>query len=260
MSASSVGGRGTHYCPRCQPRRGGMSPARGAGSARRAAALGQTGRAGAPGRRAPGCPAGEARLPAVRWGRRSVPAAPRLYIVLTASLGAASWPSAHRHGRVRRAAGTPTWAAPCAARRARVARHLAREKPLRWHADYLFTAFPARAAPGWWTAPPASASSPARWRRCPARRAGRAASAPATAAAPATSYASRAGPCAATSRPRRTPPARLQAGRYGPSSAAPPRPSAFVLSRQQASRSIPRCLGTRTQYIRLLEPRNLLKP
>ena len=29
------------------------------------------------------------------------------------------------------------------ARDARVARHLAREKPLRWHADYLFTAFPA---------------------------------------------------------------------------------------------------------------------
>jgi len=29
------------------------------------------------------------------------------------------------------------------AREARVARHLALEKPLRWHADYLFTAFPA---------------------------------------------------------------------------------------------------------------------
>jgi Uri superfamily endonuclease len=28
------------------------------------------------------------------------------------------------------------------AREARVARHLAREKPLRWHADYLTTAFP----------------------------------------------------------------------------------------------------------------------
>ena len=27
-------------------------------------------------------------------------------------------------------------------REARVARHLAREKPLRWHADHLFTAFP----------------------------------------------------------------------------------------------------------------------
>ena len=33
-----------------------------------------------------------------------------------------------------------------AAREARVARHLAREKPLRWHADYLFTAFPAERA------------------------------------------------------------------------------------------------------------------
>ena len=32
------------------------------------------------------------------------------------------------------------------AREARVARHLASEKPLRWHADYLFTTVPARAA------------------------------------------------------------------------------------------------------------------
>ena len=32
------------------------------------------------------------------------------------------------------------------AREARVARHLARQKPLRWHADYLFTAFPAERA------------------------------------------------------------------------------------------------------------------
>ena len=32
------------------------------------------------------------------------------------------------------------------AREARVARHLAREKPLRWHADYLFAAFPAERA------------------------------------------------------------------------------------------------------------------
>ncbi len=31
-------------------------------------------------------------------------------------------------------------------RRARVARHLAVSKPLRWHADYLFTAFPPRRA------------------------------------------------------------------------------------------------------------------
>jgi Uri superfamily endonuclease len=31
-------------------------------------------------------------------------------------------------------------------RRARVARHLAADKPLRWHADYLFAAFPARRA------------------------------------------------------------------------------------------------------------------
>lgn len=32
------------------------------------------------------------------------------------------------------------------ARRARVARHFAADKPLRWHADYLFTAFPPRRA------------------------------------------------------------------------------------------------------------------
>jgi Uri superfamily endonuclease len=32
------------------------------------------------------------------------------------------------------------------ARRARVARHLAPDKPRRWHADYLFTVFPARRA------------------------------------------------------------------------------------------------------------------
>ena len=32
------------------------------------------------------------------------------------------------------------------ARDARVARHLAAEKPLRWHADHLFTAFPAQRA------------------------------------------------------------------------------------------------------------------
>ncbi|NLE22057.1 MAG: DUF123 domain-containing protein [Actinobacteria bacterium] len=32
------------------------------------------------------------------------------------------------------------------AREARVARHLAARKPLRWHADYLFTAFPAERA------------------------------------------------------------------------------------------------------------------
>lgn len=32
------------------------------------------------------------------------------------------------------------------AREARVARHLARQKPLRWHADHLFAAFPAERA------------------------------------------------------------------------------------------------------------------
>jgi Uri superfamily endonuclease len=68
-------------------------------------------------------------------------------------------------------------------RRARVARHLAAEKPLRWHADYLFSAFPPRRA---WlvdgalgecelaaglAAPPGAARRPARFGagdcRCP---------------------------------------------------------------------------------------------
>jgi Uri superfamily endonuclease len=72
--------------------------------------------------------------------------APRLYVVLTyvprrtmvpvGSLG----PVAFERG----------WYAyvgsAARARRARVARHLATGKPLRWHADYLFAVFPARRA------------------------------------------------------------------------------------------------------------------
>jgi len=68
-------------------------------------------------------------------------------------------------------------------RRARVARHLAASKPLRWHADYLSTAFPPRRA--WFVdgaagecelasglaAPPGAARRPARFGagdcRCP---------------------------------------------------------------------------------------------
>jgi len=72
-----------------------------------------------------------------------LPAAPaRLYIVLTrvprrttlvvGSLGAVTFER-----------GWYAYVGSAArAREARVARHLAHEKPLRWHADYLFTAFP----------------------------------------------------------------------------------------------------------------------
>jgi Uri superfamily endonuclease len=74
------------------------------------------------------------------------PAAPRLYVVLAyvprrttlriGSLGAVTF-----------ARGWYAYVGSAArAREARVARHLAREKPLRWHADYLFTAVPARCA------------------------------------------------------------------------------------------------------------------
>jgi Uri superfamily endonuclease len=71
---------------------------------------------------------------------------PRLYLVLT---------RVPRRAKVRIGSlGTLTfergWYAyvgsAARARDARVARHLAREKPLRWHADYLFTAFPAEGA------------------------------------------------------------------------------------------------------------------
>ena len=72
--------------------------------------------------------------------------APRLYVVLTyvprrttlrvGSLGAVAF-----------ARGWYAYVGSAArAREARVARHLATEKPLRWHADYLFTVVPARRA------------------------------------------------------------------------------------------------------------------
>jgi Uri superfamily endonuclease len=73
-------------------------------------------------------------------------AAPRLYIVLTrvprrskVAVGCLGTVTLERgwYGYVGSAA---------RAREARVARHLALEKPLRWHADYLFTAFPAARA------------------------------------------------------------------------------------------------------------------
>jgi Uri superfamily endonuclease len=72
--------------------------------------------------------------------------APRLYVILThlprqtAVLVGALGPVVFERG----------WYAyvgsAARARRARVARHLATGKPLRWHADYLFAAFPARRA------------------------------------------------------------------------------------------------------------------
>ncbi len=72
--------------------------------------------------------------------------APRLYVVLTyvprrtsVSVGAL--------GAVAFERGWYAYVGSAArARRARIARHLATGKPLRWHADYLFTAFPARRA------------------------------------------------------------------------------------------------------------------
>jgi Uri superfamily endonuclease len=71
---------------------------------------------------------------------------PRLYIVLTrvprrAALAVGSL------GTVTLPRGWYAYVGSAArAREARVARHLTREKPLRWHADYLFTAFPAERA------------------------------------------------------------------------------------------------------------------
>jgi Uri superfamily endonuclease len=73
-------------------------------------------------------------------------AAPRLYIVLTrvprrADVAVGSF------GAVTFERGWYAYVGSAArAREARVARHLCREKPLRWHADHLFTAFPAERA------------------------------------------------------------------------------------------------------------------
>ncbi len=72
--------------------------------------------------------------------------APRLYVVLTyvprrtsVSVGAL--------GAVAFERGWYAYVGSAArARRARIARHLATGKPLRWHADYLFTACPPRRA------------------------------------------------------------------------------------------------------------------
>ena len=69
--------------------------------------------------------------------------APRLYIVLT-RVPRRSTLQVGSLGPVTLERGWYAYVGSAArAREARVARHLAREKPLRWHADYLFTAFPA---------------------------------------------------------------------------------------------------------------------
>ncbi len=70
-------------------------------------------------------------------------AAPRLYIVLT-RVPRRSTLQVGSLGAVTLERGWYAYVGSAArAREARIARHLAREKPLRWHADYLFTAFPA---------------------------------------------------------------------------------------------------------------------
>lgn len=70
-------------------------------------------------------------------------AATRLYIVLTRVPRRTTLPVG-RLGAVTLERGWYAYVGSAArAREARVARHLAREKPLRWHADHLFAAFPA---------------------------------------------------------------------------------------------------------------------
>ena len=79
-------------------------------------------------------------------GRVESPAPPRLYIVLTYVPRRATLPVGSL-GAVAFERGWYAYVGSAArAREARVARHLAADKPLRWHADYLFTGFPARRA------------------------------------------------------------------------------------------------------------------
>ena len=76
----------------------------------------------------------------------SPPAQPRLYVVLTRVPRSTSLPVGSL-GTVALERGWYAYVGSAArAREARVARHLSREKPLRWHADYLFMAFPAAQA------------------------------------------------------------------------------------------------------------------
>ena len=72
--------------------------------------------------------------------------APRLYVILAYVPRRTSVPVGSL-GQVAFERGWYAYVGSAArARRARVARHLATGKPLRWHADYLFTRFPARRA------------------------------------------------------------------------------------------------------------------
>jgi len=73
-------------------------------------------------------------------------AAPRLYVVLTYVPRRTSVPVGALGNVVFERGWYAYVGSATRARRARVARHLATGKPLRWHADYLFSAFPARQA------------------------------------------------------------------------------------------------------------------
>jgi Uri superfamily endonuclease len=73
-------------------------------------------------------------------------AAPRLYVVLTFVPRRTTVPVGAL-GPIELERGWYAYVGSAArGRQARVARHLATGKPLRWHADYLFAAFPARRA------------------------------------------------------------------------------------------------------------------
>ena len=138
-SRTVVGGRGTHFCPHCQPRRGGIAP-----TARRRPSSAVPGARQAARLRG-AAPAARRRTPSKG---SPTPAVNPLYIVLTwVPRGRVVSIGSSRRRQASSAAGMSTWAAPKRAREARVARHLALAKPLRWHADYLFAAAPG--ALGW---------------------------------------------------------------------------------------------------------------
>ncbi len=155
-----VGGRGTHFCPRCQPQRGRMAPSarglRGSATPSRgggpAAAVRRSYEQGGREPRAGltcGRPAGDANAcqgPGTSSGRASARPSPRLYVVATwvprrASLIVGAL------GSIVLPRGWYAYVGSAARlREARVARHLTSRKTVRWHADYLFASYPARAA------------------------------------------------------------------------------------------------------------------
>ncbi|GEM_PF-5626 len=103
-----VGGRGTHYCPRCQPRR-------------------------------------RMRLRPTEGGRRTGDAAApcRLYVV-AARLPHRERLAVAAHGELDLDRGWFAYVGSAQrGREARVARHMRADKPLRWHADHLFARHPA---------------------------------------------------------------------------------------------------------------------